>query len=370
MSAAARQPAAVATRLPDLISLAQEPSPEKRRILLGELADQFFGVRHHSPTETEAYDAVLSQLSRSMEKAVRTELALRFVDHDQAPTRLMNQLARDESIQVAGPVLQSSNALTDRDLVDVVRQGSQMHMRAVSNRQSLSETVADAIVEHGDDETLGVLLANDQARLSRRASEVAVDRAKINPQLHAVTVNRASLPLDLLNEMYFVVEARLRQKILEQNARVDPAMLENALAAGRARVAAEDGSLPADYVDSLAHVEDLIARKRLTPQVLANFLRSGQQTCFLIALSRLADLDFHTSRRILNSREIDALAVVCKAADMDRALFLTYAVVLLGPDANALGKAKTYGALYQALTSETAQRTLRFWRLRSAIKVS
>ena len=51
---------------------------------------------------------------------------------------------------------------------------------------------------------------------------------------------------DLLNEMYFVVEARLRARILEQNARLDPALLEAALAAGRTRVATSDGALPPD----------------------------------------------------------------------------------------------------------------------------
>ncbi|KAK0350841.1 hypothetical protein LTR94_027378, partial [Friedmanniomyces endolithicus] len=232
------------------------------------------------------------------------------------------------------------------------------HLRAVSRRAAVSEAVSDAIVERGDDETLGVLLGTEGASLSRAATETAVERARANPALHAVTVERASLPPDLLNDMYFAVEARLRQRILEQNARLDPALLESALAAGRTRVAAEDGALPADYAESLAYVEELRAANQLTPQVLARFLRSGGQTAFLIALSQLADVDFHTARQIIERRELDALAVICKAADLDRALFLTYAVVLLNTDDNAMGKARAYAGMYNELTREAALRTL------------
>jgi two-component system sensor histidine kinase TctE len=66
--------------------------------------------------------------------------------------------------------------------------------------------------------------------------------------------------------MYFVVEERLRSKILEENSRLSPEELEQALAAGRARVATDDGlveigspdlPLPADpLVDGQAHFYD------------------------------------------------------------------------------------------------------------------
>lgn len=164
--------------------------------------------------------------------------------------------------------------------------------------------------------------------------------------------------------MYFVVETRLRQSILEQNAKMDPALLESALRHGRAQVATQDGVLPEDYAETLARVEQLQAANQLTPSVLAGFLRNNSKTAFLIALAQLADLDFHTARHIVERRELDALAVVCRAADLDRALFLTYALVLLNDDGDAMGKAKSYAEMYAALGRDTALRTIRFWRLR------
>jgi len=351
------------SRLPDLIALAEEGSSEKRRALLRELTEHFFGSPARTATEDTLYGAVLAKLADDMETAVRAELSSRFANTPDAPHALIRRLANDEAA-VAGAVLAHSPVLTDEDLLGVVRNHGQDHLRAVSARPSVSEAISEVIVERGDDETLGTLLRNDGARLSRKASEVAVERAKANPALHDATVSRAGLPADLLNDMYFVVEARLRNQILEQNARMDPALLDAALAAGRARVATDDGALPADYSECLAYVEELKAAGQLTPQMLARFLRSGGRTSFLIALAQLSGIDFHTARQIVDRRELDALAVVCKAADLDRALFLTYAVVLLNDDGDAMAKAHSYARMYAELSREAALRTLRFWRMR------
>jgi uncharacterized protein (DUF2336 family) len=351
------------SRLPELIALAEEGSSEKRRALLRELTEHFFGGQARSEAEDGLYGDVMARLADDMETAVRAELAARFAEVADAPRTLIRRLANDEA-SVAEPVLARSPVLTDEDLLGVVRRHGQAHLRAVSNRTTVSEAVSDVIVARGDDETLGALLRNDGARLSRQASETAVERARANPALHEAAVERAALPPDLLNDMYFVVEARLRSRILEQNAKLDPALLDSALAAGRDRVAAEDGALPADYSECLAYVEELRAAGQLTPQMLARFLRSGGKTSFLIALAQLSDIDFHTARQIIDRRELDALAVVCKSADLDRALFLTYAVVLLNDDGDAMAKAHAYARMYAELTRDAALRTLRFWRMR------
>ena len=273
------------SRLPELIALAEEGSSEKRRALLRELTGHFFGATTRTASEDALYGSVLASLAADMETAVRAELSARFADAPDAPHTLIRRLANDEAA-VASAVLATSPVLTDEDLLGVVLKHGQDHLRAVSARPSVSEAVSEVIVERGDDETLGTLLRNDGARLSRKSSEAAVERAKVNPALHEATVSRTGLPADLLNEMYFVVEARLRTRILEQNARMDPALLES------------------------------------------------------------------------------ALAVVCKAADLDRALFLTYAVVLLNDDGDAMSKAHAYARMYAELSKEAALRTLRFWRMR------
>ena len=134
-----------------------------------------------------------------------------------APIKLIRGLAGDVAIAVARPVLEGSTRLTDADLVAVAEQRGQAHLQAISRREAVSEAVSSVIVERGDDHTLQVLLGNDGATLSRAAHEAAVDRAGANPDLHEAVVNRRDLPVDLLNDMYFAVESKLRSRILERN---------------------------------------------------------------------------------------------------------------------------------------------------------
>lgn len=351
------------SRLNDLIALANEPSSAKRRELLRGVTDMLFAADGANGVEMALFDQVLGQLAGEMEEAVQIELAERLGEAPSAPRGVSRTLASG-SIAVAEPILRSSTVLTDDDLVHVARTKGQDHLRAISQRPSVSSTVSDAIVARGDDDTLGVLLRNEGAVLSRAAHETVVDRAAANPALHEAVIDRHSLPVDLLNEMYFVVEARLRDQIMEKNAGVDPATLEAALSAGRKRIAVEDGALPADHAEAEAEFRAIRAKAQVSPQMLANMLRGKRTTLFLVALADMAEVDFHTARRILDRREMDALSVICKAADFDRSLFLTFALLILEPTDDVMLKAKTYGELYAALPRESALRTIRFWRLR------
>jgi uncharacterized protein (DUF2336 family) len=353
------------SKLHDLIALAKEPSSERRRELLREVTDLFFvGVDDHHEGERTLFDDILTQLSGEMEEQVRVELAEKMAPAPVAPKRLLRTLAADASLAVAAPVLISSTNLTEDDLLAVARSQGQGHLEAISRRAAVPEAVSEVIVQRADDTTLGVLIRNDGAILSRQAHETVIDRAEANPELHVAVLDRSALPIDLLNEMYFLVEAQLRNKILARNAQVDPAVLEAALSSSRKRVATRDGAFPADYTDSEKSVRQMLAKRAITPPVLAGMLRNRETTKFMIALAELSGIDFHTARRILERRELDALSIVCKAAGFERSLYLTFAVLILDREDNAMGRAREYGELYEALPREAAQRTIRFWRMR------
>ncbi len=354
-----------ATKLHALIELAREPSSERRRELLREVTDLFLA---QPPGQLDAgqsalFDEVMQRIAGDMEEEVRAELSRRLAPASAGLPRLLADLGGDD-IAVAEPVLRQAPGLRDEDLLSLARTRGQEHLKAISQREVVPEAVSEAIVQRGDDTTLGVLLRNDGAALSRAASEAAVDRAHTSPALHAAVVERKGLPADLLNEMYFIVEARLRAQIMARNAALDPRQLEAALAAGRKRLEARDGAVPPDLAEAEAHVDALLAKGELTPKILVRFLREGARTRFTAALARMADIDFATAHRILEGRRVDALAIACKAAGFDRALFLTFVVLMLEAGENALGRAQEYGDIYTQLSSEAASRAIRFWRLR------
>jgi uncharacterized protein (DUF2336 family) len=102
-------------------------------------------------------------------------------------------------------------------------------------------------------------------------------------------------------------------------------------------------------------------RGTISPNALVGFLRSGDNTAYLIAISKLAGVDFETARTIHERRELDALSIICKAAGFERAIFITLAVLVLGRENNPMGRAREYGEIYDALPKEVAKRTVRFW---------
>lgn len=351
------------SRLQDLVDLAQEPSPERRYALLRGVTDLFFEEEDHPPRQIAMFDQLMVQLTADMEQAVRAELSIRLAGSRTPPPSIALRLAADH-IAVAAPLLTGSTGLSDNDLIEVARTQGQDHLRAIAQRSNVSTAVSDVIVERSDDDTLALLLRNDGATLSRGAQEAVVDRAAQNPQLHAAVVSRKDVPIDLLNEMYFVVEAELRQHILQRNESIDPDELDAALKAGRQRVAVRDGALPPDYAASERAIRMMKATGEFEPPALAGLLRAKQTTRFLIALAEMADIDFHTARRILERAELDMLAIVCRAADFDRALFLTLVMLIVDTGAGAMGKAGKYGDIYAALPAETARRTVQFWKTR------
>ena len=80
-------------------------------------------------------------------------------------------------------------------------------------------------------------------------------------------------------------------------------------------------------------------------------------------LAKLAEVDASSIRTVIDRCDLDALAVVCKAAELDKSMFLTFAVLTCG-GRDAMSRAAAYGKLYAELSHDTALRTLRFWRIR------
>lgn len=346
-----------------LIDLAKATSSDHRRELLREVTEMFFASSgSRSDRESALFDDVLRTVAAEMQEGVLIELARRFADAGDAPVQLMRDLA-NHALPVAEPILRRSSALSEDDLMQVVQDQSQDHIRAVAQRPVVSERLSDQIVKHGDDKTVDHLVRNAGAKISRSTMETVVDRARANKELHGGVVSRPDMPLDLLNEMYFIVEQRLRATILERNATVDPAELEAALDKTRSRLQ----RTAVESSEETRRAERFIGLKKasgeLTPSLLISLYRDKQFSHFLFGLAELTGLDFETARGIIHRRDLDALAMICRAAEMERPLFVTIAVLCCGGE-KAMNQAEEFGRVYMSVPVDAAQRAMRFYKVR------
>jgi uncharacterized protein (DUF2336 family) len=353
------------SRFGKLIELARTTDSAQRRELLREVTDLFFetsGARNDR--ETQLFGDVLQLVAAEMQDGVLAEFAERFADADDAPVALMRDLA-NHAFDVAAPVLTRSKALDDQTLLEIVGNQSQQHIKAVAQRETVSEVLSDAIVQHGDDNALNALMRNEGADISRTSMEAAVDRARRNGVLHEAVVTRQDLPLDLMNDMYFAVEASLREQIMKRNASVDPATLDAALAKARERLKQTVGDLSAEAKNAMGFIQSKKAAGELNARMLVALYREAKQMHILYGLAEVTNVAPETVSGILERRDVEALAMLCRAAHVERPLFVTLAVLACGGE-NAMNRAEEFGRMYNSVPVEAAQRAVRFFKMRKA----
>ena len=352
-----------------LLDLAYEKSSVRRRELLRDVTDLFFeDEKPHSDILTQHFDEILSSITTEMDMEIRKEIANRFAKSSQAPAGLIEKFAKDD-IEVAAPVLQHSPVLSDSTLTRLVSDHSQAHMRAISSRPGLSKTVTGAIVANGDTQTLVTLTQNQGAQFSRESMETLVNKSETETDLQSPLVNHQALPPDLLNDMYFFVEERLRKRIIERNQETPPEELERAFAMARERICGST-ALPADYEEAARFIETQKLRKQVTPVLLAKLARNGEQTRFLLAFAELTGLDFETACRVWEPGKTEAVAIVCKASDLPRDLFATLVVLMCKDGSKDISDIQSLGQVYEDIPKTVAERTLRFWKMRKHAKAT
>lgn len=346
-----------------LLDLAKETSSEKRRDLLRQVTDVFVQDDDaRTEKEAEIFDEIFSAVSADMEVTVRAELAKKIAKSNAPLNRTARRLALSE-IEVARPVIEKSRALTEHDILDVIDRKGQDHMMAVTKRDDIGERVSSALVDKGQDNVVASLLENRTARIDRETFEKVAKRADTSTMLHAPFVKNQNAPLDLLNEVYLKVEQKLRREIMRKFHGVSPGDLADALAASKTRLSEAYGALPEDYVASCEYVDGLEKWKPLEPVNLTVMLRENRVTAFCIGFAKLTEVDVNMILRLVETCDLDALAMLAKGAGFDKALFVTICL-LIAKDSSNMNRAESLGHLYTEVSQAAAQRALRFWKVR------
>ncbi len=162
-----------------LYGLARDKSVAGRMALAETISDLFL-QRGAILTERERtlMFSILRQMIHDAEMSVRRVVSAQLAERDDAPRDLVQRLANDE-IEVAYPILTKSTVLHDTDLIEVIQQRTLEHQMAIAIRQSVSEAVSGALVQTGNENVIGTLLENFNAKISDATMEYLVDEAKL-----------------------------------------------------------------------------------------------------------------------------------------------------------------------------------------------
>jgi uncharacterized protein (DUF2336 family) len=198
--------------LQELEVAVSQGSVESRQRALSYATDQLIAGRY-TDEEIWMFGEVIGLLERDIAVAVRAQLAKRLARFDNAPTTIINKLAFDDSIDVAGPVLRHSERLDARALVANARSKSQLHLLAISQRKCISEDVTDVLVARGNREVICSVATNDGARFSDFGILNMIKRSESDSILFEQLGRRKDIPRHLFQQLIAKASDNAKKKI-------------------------------------------------------------------------------------------------------------------------------------------------------------
>src|ERR1051325_6205276 len=152
------------------------------------------GTGKFTGEQIELFDEVLSVLLAEIDVSIRAALGRRLAAFSDAPPGVLRELALDEEIHVAGPVLSGSESLDEGTLVEAARSKSQDHLLAIARRTVVSEPVTDALLDRGCREVVQTTAENAGASFSSFGYSKLVESAQENAALALTIWMRPDIP--------------------------------------------------------------------------------------------------------------------------------------------------------------------------------
>jgi uncharacterized protein (DUF2336 family) len=324
--------------------------------------------------QIELFDDVLERLIRTIElraladigaQIALAEISAQLAPIAQAPPSVIRRLANNDDIRIAGPVLQESARLDDRELVKLAASKGEQHLLAIAGRWWLKEVVTDALLARRYPSVSRRIAANPGARFSAQGFATIVGQAEFDPDLAVSVGVRVDLPTALRRRLLRSATDAVRTQLLSRAPRHLFEEIQNAIATAAAGAEREMSGIR-DFAGAKRAVARLKESGQLSEATLLGFARQRRYEETVAALALLSDTTIEVIRPLMQSLRDDGLLVPCKAAQL---AWETAAAVLESRYATGsmrpadLAKAETQ---YARMTPEDAKRTLRFWQIRAS----
>lgn len=148
---------------------------------------------------------------------VRVALSSALKDCTDTPPQLAGQLARDIEREVSEPILRFCAALSDEDLLDILRSHpASWAVQAIAARPSVTQPVSQAVIDTEDGPAGAILLQNSGADISLETLKDIVEKSKHYPEWQKPVALKKNLPQELVRELAGFVDLSIRNVLLER----------------------------------------------------------------------------------------------------------------------------------------------------------
>ena len=343
-------------------------TPEERVETLRQVTNLFLqDAERLSEEQVKIFDDVLCLLIARVEGRARAEFGKRIAPISFAPAGVIQQLAWDDEIAVAGHVLTHSGQLRTSTLVEIASNKGQGHLLAISGRSDLPEAVTDVIVDRGERKVIRKLATNASARFSEAGYSGIVKRAEADDELTEILGLRVDLPIKFLRDLLRRASAAVRDRLA---AIASPALREEIKRVLKAIVGEDIDEAPPSR--DFSRAEHLVARmmqsNELHDAAVFTFAEAKKFDEVIVALAVLNDAPVEMMARLLEGPRADLILIPCRSAHLN---WPSVESILRNRPTSTPINAQTLALAekdFRKLTIGTARRTVRFWQLHNRIE--
>lgn len=342
-----------------------EADAAERDHLIRNLAQLFSYVSDRCDDEQVAqYDEVLCQLADIVEVEARAHVAKMLAPLDRAPGGVVVRLANDV-IEVARPLLEFSNVLSDDDLIEIVEHCSEDHRVAIASRKKLAGRVGETILEHGGEPSIARLLGNLEAELTRSALERLALAAVESPTLADSLRGRSDIDwAEVRQEVSFVGNRALEKLNL-------PPAAANATTSGRVqavvynRIKNRAGFSAQEWKLAWNQVKALADRRQFDLKALHRFTRFGYGHHTAAGMTMLLQVRPEIFVKWLAMQDYVAITVAARAIGLPPEIFESAVSVLPWRDMPSRLDIENVRTRFEALSEDEANGIFELWRSHS-----
>jgi uncharacterized protein (DUF2336 family) len=352
--------------IPGLDEIVSGGDPKRRAEAARRISELFLqGAASFGTDHVDLFDGVLTSLVPHTELAARVELAERLSLLVNAPRLLVGQLAHEDEIAIAGPLLRRSPVIDEKMLIEIASVKGQGHLLAMAERPALSADLTDVMVQRGDRDVVRRAAGNAGAAFSSAGYSTLIQRASQDGVLTIKLGQRDDLSSeqlkDLLSGSIDVIRSRLLTVVKpERQTAIKRAM---SVIAGTT----ERGERR-DFAQAQRTVLALHRDGRLGESALLNFARAFKYEESIATLSALTGVKVGTLDRLISGDRYDPILIAGKSLGLEWATVRALIMLRLGPNRTASpADIESARVNFTRLMPSTAERVVGFWKTRPQV---
>lgn len=309
----------------DVERLLKDPSSDARATTAAKVAHQF-NRPELSPQEREIAESIVRQLMRDAESRVRQALSEHLSENPDVPRDIAVKLAEDDG-DVASPMLEMSEVLTEEDLLRIVRSKSSDHQIAIAQRKTVSPEVADALVDSRNEDVVSTLMANEGADIAEPTFHKVIDTFGANERVNRSMIERSQIPISVAEQLVHIVSDNLKEHLVTRHA-LPADVAADLILQSRERATVSLLSGGGGPMDSIELVEHLHQHRRLTPTIILRAVCTGDLDFFEAAMARMASIPISSAHVLIQDHGKAGFDRLYEKCDLPRHLFPFFRVAV------------------------------------------